>query len=70
MENHQKHGQITLIFFHQWNGAHCSAYKTIFFFNKISRTIKAKTPTAPASVFFLLSAVFILAAALKMKVNE
>ena len=44
--------------------------QTIFFLKKISRTIEAKTPTAPASVSFLLSAVFILAVALKMKVNK
>ena len=61
---------MTLIIFHQQNGAHCSAYKNDIFFKKISRTIKAKTPTAPASVCFLLSAVFILAVALKMEVNK
>ena len=44
--------------------------KTIFFCKKISRTIEAKSPTAPASVCFLLSAVFVLAVALKMAVNK
>ena len=43
--------------------------KIDIFLRKISRTIEAKTPTAPASVF-LLSAVFILAVALKMEVNK
>ena len=44
--------------------------KTIFK-KKKSRTIEAKTPIAPASVFFfLLSVVFILAVALKMEVNK
>ena len=32
--------------------------------------MEAKTPTAPTSVCFLLSAVFILAAALNMKENK
>ena len=68
MENHQKHGQITLIFSTSRMGRTVALTKH-YFFNKIYTTIKAKTPTASVSVF-LLSAVFILAAALKMKVNE
>ena len=62
---------MTLIFSTSRMGRTVALTKTIFFLKKISRTIEAKTPTAPASVFFfLLSAVFILAVALKIEVNK
>ena len=60
---------MALIFSTSRMGRTVALTKTIFF-KKISRTIEAKTPTAPASVCFLLSAVFILAVALKMEVNK
>ena len=61
---------MALIFSTSRMGRTVALTKTIFFLKKISRTIEAKTPTAPASVCFLLSAVFILAVALKMEVNK
>ena len=61
---------MTLIFSTSRMGRIVALTKTIFFLKKISRTIEAKTPTAPASGFFLLSAVFSLAVALNMKVNK
>ena len=45
---------MTLIFFHRRMGHTVALTKTIFFLEKISRTIEAKTPTAPASVCFLI----------------
>ena len=68
MEKSSKAGPNDPYFFTSRMGRTVALTNTIFF-EKISRTVEAKTPTAPASVF-LLSAVFILAVAVKMEFNK
>ena len=71
MENHQKHGQITLIFFSTSRMERTVALsKQYFFLIKYLEQLKQRFLQLLRVFFFLLSAVFILAAALKMKVNE
>ena len=45
---------MTHIFSTSRMGRTIALTRTIFFFKKISRTIEAKTPTAPVSVCFLI----------------
>ena len=49
---------MTHIFSTSRMGRTVALTKTIFFLKKISRTIEAKTPTAPASVFFIVCGIY------------
>ena len=49
---------MTLIFSTSRMGRTVALTKTIFVLKKISRTIEAKTPTAPASVFFIVCSIY------------